>query len=284
MATLIICPVCETRYEIKAAFPPEGRKVRCTKCSHVWQAMPASAGAQAPAPQAAPAPQVPPQAQVLQAQVPQAQVPQAQVPQAPAPQAPPRQAARPQAPEPPPAGQVPPPQAAPPPAHRVDAEYGLHDDGVAEAAEMNADAAPPPPAPVPPGGLFTKIMGARAPEAAPPPPPPQADAAFGEAGPMDVSFDAGYPEDEAGNAALADPDLVAAAFGEASHKAKAARKKPPIVAIGWGMLALIVAIVAGLFALAPSTTVSILPGAAKVYSLLGMPVGARQDGHRGAWG
>src|SRR5680860_318561 len=224
MATLIICPVCETRYEIKAAFPPEGRKVRCTKCSHVWQAMPASAGAQAPAP-----------------------------------------------------------QAAPPPAHRVDAEYGLHDDGVAEAAEMNADAAPPPPAPVPPGGLFTKIMGARAPEAAPPP-PPQADAAFGEAGPMDVSFDAGYPEDEAGNAALADPCLVAAAFGEASHKAKAARKKPPIVAIGWGMLALIVAIVAGLFALAPSTTVSILPGAAKVYSLLGMPVGARQDGHRGAWG
>src|SRR5665648_565642 len=131
MATLIICPVCETRYEIKAAFPPEGRKVPCTNCSHVWQALPASAGAQAPAPPAA--------------------------------------------------CQVPPPQAAAPPAHLVDAEYGLHDDGVAEAAEMNADAAPPPPAPVPPGGLFTKIMGARAPEAAPPP-PPQADAAFGEAG------------------------------------------------------------------------------------------------------
>jgi len=103
---------------------------------------------------------------------------------------------------------------------------------------------------------------------------------------MDVSFDAGYPEDEAGNAALADPDLVAAAFGEASHKAKAARKKPPIVAIGWGMLALIVAIVAGLFALAPSTTVSILPGAAKVYSLLGMPVGAQGlafEGVRYGW-
>ena len=40
MATLIICPVCDTRYETKAVFPPEGRKVRCSKCSHVWQAQP----------------------------------------------------------------------------------------------------------------------------------------------------------------------------------------------------------------------------------------------------
>ena len=43
MATLIICPACGTRYQIKAAFPPEGRKVRCAKCSHVWQAQPAEA-------------------------------------------------------------------------------------------------------------------------------------------------------------------------------------------------------------------------------------------------
>src|SRR5215813_9513537 len=67
MATLIICPVCETRYEVKAAFPPEGRKVRCSKCGHVWQAQPvASAPEPAPAvaaplaqpfaPKAAPAP------------------------------------------------------------------------------------------------------------------------------------------------------------------------------------------------------------------------------------
>ena len=38
MATLIICPTCETRYETAAVFPPEGRKVRCSKCGHVWQA------------------------------------------------------------------------------------------------------------------------------------------------------------------------------------------------------------------------------------------------------
>src|SRR6185312_6601390 len=40
MATHIICPACETRYETKAVFPPEGRKVRCSKCGHVWQAQP----------------------------------------------------------------------------------------------------------------------------------------------------------------------------------------------------------------------------------------------------
>src|SRR5262245_28587391 len=40
MATLISCPNCGTCYEVKAAFPPEGRKVRCYKCGQVWQAQP----------------------------------------------------------------------------------------------------------------------------------------------------------------------------------------------------------------------------------------------------
>jgi predicted Zn finger-like uncharacterized protein len=46
MATQIICPVCETRYEVKAAFPPQGRKVRCSKCGHVWQAQPVASVAE----------------------------------------------------------------------------------------------------------------------------------------------------------------------------------------------------------------------------------------------
>jgi hypothetical protein len=155
------------------------------------------------------------------------------------------------------------------------------------------------------GGLFAKIMGKRAtppadgpPDMAPPPPPemppPPPDATFGTAAPQgdsvftDASFDAGYPEAEEQDAALADPDLVAAAFGEAppKGKAKASGKPLPIVAIGWGVLALLVAIVVGLFALAPGTTVSLLPGAAKVYSLLGMPVGAEGlafEGVRYGW-
>ncbi len=38
MPTIIICPACETRYEIAAELPPKGRKVRCSKCDHTWQA------------------------------------------------------------------------------------------------------------------------------------------------------------------------------------------------------------------------------------------------------
>ncbi len=35
---IIECPNCETRYEIPVELPPEGRKVRCSSCNHVWQA------------------------------------------------------------------------------------------------------------------------------------------------------------------------------------------------------------------------------------------------------
>ncbi len=34
---IITCPTCATRYEAAAnAFEPDGRKVRCTSCSHTW--------------------------------------------------------------------------------------------------------------------------------------------------------------------------------------------------------------------------------------------------------
>jgi predicted Zn finger-like uncharacterized protein len=36
MATILICPRCGTRYETPAVIPPEGRKVRCSRCTHVW--------------------------------------------------------------------------------------------------------------------------------------------------------------------------------------------------------------------------------------------------------
>jgi len=143
------------------------------------------------------------------------------------------------------------------------------------------------------GGLFGKLMGRTKSEPAAPPPEiaPPADVArppAGMAAPADApgaygdaSFDAGFPDagfpdtGEGTDAALADPDLVAAAFGESAQKAKAPRKKPPVLAIGWGLLALIIVSVLGLFFLAPQTTVSILPGASSLYSMLGMPVGAQ---------
>src|SRR4029079_2679063 len=58
MATVIICPSCGTRYEIAAIIPPEGRKVRCSKCSHIWQARPMPPMPEMPV--AAPRNEVPP--------------------------------------------------------------------------------------------------------------------------------------------------------------------------------------------------------------------------------
>jgi len=164
-----------------------------------------------------------------------------------------------------------------------DADFGTDDALAEQVARMNADAMPPPPPPQPEkkGGLFAKIMGKREAEPTPEPPPPpppmeQAEASYVPPGSEDASFDARYSEDEDQDAALADPELVAAAFGEAPpKKAKAPRKRLPIVTIGWGILALILALVVGLFVLAPSATVSMLPGAARVYSLFGMPVGTQ---------
>jgi len=39
---ILECPNCDTNYEIPVELPPEGRKVRCVSCQHIWQAMPAS--------------------------------------------------------------------------------------------------------------------------------------------------------------------------------------------------------------------------------------------------
>ncbi len=35
---ILECPKCETRYEIPGDLSPEGRKVRCASCQHVWKA------------------------------------------------------------------------------------------------------------------------------------------------------------------------------------------------------------------------------------------------------
>ncbi|MEM7621009.1 MAG: MJ0042-type zinc finger domain-containing protein [Pseudomonadota bacterium] len=42
--TVLECKNCGTCYETSAALPPEGRKVRCAKCSHIWHAMPQEDG------------------------------------------------------------------------------------------------------------------------------------------------------------------------------------------------------------------------------------------------
>src|SRR5262245_30892909 len=157
MATFLICPACGTRYEIKAALPPEGRKVRCSKCAHVWQAFPVQAAPIAPAPQPPPTfrPAAPPMPQ-------------------PAPQPPPRPASAnsgmgafpgmsPSQPAPP---VFPPPQAA-------------ETDLAAQLARINTEAIaepePEPPAPEKRGGIFSRLTRKREPVPPEPPAPTPSD-------------------------------------------------------------------------------------------------------------
>jgi predicted Zn finger-like uncharacterized protein len=212
MATLLICPVCDTRYETQAVFPPEGRKVRCSKCGHVWQAKPVtaeSAAAARPAPQVSQA-AVQPQRQARQAPPPPQPMPQ--------PQARPR------------------PSAAP-----------------ANAVPRNFPAAPPPQ--VPPN-LNERVAGP----------------------PADAEFDAGG--DGGAQVGQMNAEDVAAAFpgglpgtlaGDREERRKS--RKASAVTLGWLVLALVVAGVLGAFVFAPKAVTSVLPGATRIYDMLGIQVG-----------
>ena len=275
MATLIICPVCDTRYETKAVFPPEGRKVRCSKCSHVWQAQPVTAPPE-PAVQMAPRP---PQPQPQPA-------PAATPPQPPAP------------PQPAPAVNVamrgfagiaapsPEPRYTPP----TDAELA------AQVAEINAEAMAESPVAAPPekrGGIFARLAGR-----SPAPPPPQQDAAMedasmgdsdlADAGMMDASMGNGMADASMGDAGLTDAALGIdpALAAQALPEERAPSRLPSVVTLGWLVLALIVAGVIGTLAFAPSTVMSVLPGAARLYALFGVPVGSHGlafEGVRYGW-
>jgi predicted Zn finger-like uncharacterized protein len=272
MATLIICPACGTRYETQAVFPPEGRKVRCSKCAHVWQATPVTAAPAeaavrpAVAPQPAAAPKAPPPPQPAAAPVNVAMRGFAGIAQ-PAPQA------APMAPPPP-----------PPPEEDIAAQVArMHEEAMAEA-----------PAPEKRGGIFARLGRSRA--AAPAAAPAAtgiADASMGEAsmgngampgaGMGEAMFDAGMGDASMGDAELGiDPALAAQAFPD-EHPST---RKPSIVTIGWLVLALVVGGVIGTFVLAPSAVLSVLPGASRLYALFGAPVSAQGlafEGVRYGW-
>jgi len=244
--TVIICPACGTRYEIAAEIPPEGRRVRCSKCAHVWQA---KAVVEAPraapgAPGAAPKPRAP---------APRPAAPPRPAPAGPRPAAPPRPA---------PAAKAPPPR-----------------PGAAPPAQ---------PAKPPPGGFFPKPANGAPPLGNRTPPPPKPNIPFGS----DEDFQPDVPGNGGGatpisswsstegsgadlgsyNAgALINPEAEAAANVSIAGEGKK-RKLPPPVAIGWGALVLFLLIIAALVAMAPKTVVSMLPGANRLYAMLGSPV------------
>jgi len=268
--TVIICPACNTRFETAAVIPPTGRKVRCSKCGNVWQAM---------------AVVEPAKPTVITAPT--------------APAAGPRPA--PVMPRPAPA--APPPAAAPRPAPTE-----------------------PRPAPSGPGSPMGRFPGAPIPQSAPaapgvsakpnsgalanggPAPAPSQTPAAKRSGPLFSTDDDMQPDshgDGAGLAgmggnslggdqaqdlgsynagALVNPDAGLATNIPIAEGRK--RRLPPAVAIGWGVLALLLIILAALVAMAPKTVVSLLPGSARLYAMIGMnvnPLGLTIENVRSAW-
>jgi hypothetical protein len=94
----------------------------------------------------------------------------------------------------------------------------------------------------------------------------------------DAEFEAG--EDAAAQVGQMNAEVVAGAFpgglpGDLAPDREERRKsrKASAVALGWVLLLLIVAGVLGLFVFAPKEVTSVLPGAARLYDMLGVQVG-----------
>jgi predicted Zn finger-like uncharacterized protein len=253
--TVIICPACNTRFETAAVIPPTGRKVRCSKCGNVWQAMaviepakPAVVSAPTPPPvQPRPAPMPPRRAQE------------------PRPEAAPRQ---------------PPPEPRPGSTGlgnamgRFPSQQGLAPKPTNGLRPIDR---PPPPA-KPAGPLFSTDDEMQ--------PDMRGDGSELTAG-MGANSRAGAQAEDLGGynaGALVNPDAGLATNVPIAEGRK--RKLPPAVAIGWGVLALLLIMLAAMISLAPKTVVSLLPGSARLYAMTGRPVsslGLKIDNVRSAW-
>ena len=253
--TVIICPACNTRFETAAVIPPTGRKVRCSKCGNVWQAMaviepakPAVVSAPTPPPvQPRPAPMPPRRAQE------------------PRPEAAPRQ---------------PPPEPRPGSTGlgnamgRFPSQQGLAPKPTNGLRPIDR---PPPPA-KPAGPLFSTDDEMQ--------PDMRGDGSELTAG-MGANSRAGAQAEDLGGynaGALVNPDAGLATNVPIAEGRK--RKLPPVVAIGWGVLALLLIMLAAMISLAPKTVVSLLPGSARLYAMMGRPVsslGLKIDNVRSAW-
>lgn len=234
MSTVIICPVCDTRYEIAASIPPEGRKVRCSKCTHVWQAKAEPAGAaERPA----------------------------------APELGTQPTGRPHAPAVNPAmrgfaGVVPPPRGG----------DGGHAPGHGQEPGLNGGEEPSFQRALS-NGQARSGFGVEAAQSSPVPTPSeepagQEDASFGGDAAMDEMSDWGSTA-----LAVPPPEPIGPRGGAQLGFGHTRERLPKALAIGWGLLALLLLVVISLFTLAPKAVVSALPGAARLYRAVGMPVG-----------
>jgi hypothetical protein len=135
----------------------------------------------------------------------------------------------------------------------------------------------PPPQPKPAGPLFSTDDEMQ---------PDMRSAGAGLTG-MGANSRAGAEAEDLGSynaGALLNPDAGLATNVPIAEGRK--RKLPPAVAIGWGVLALLLIMLAAMVALSPKTVVSLLPGSARLYAMMGKPVsalGVKIENVRSAW-
>jgi predicted Zn finger-like uncharacterized protein len=270
MATQIICPVCETRYEVKAAFPPEGRKARCSKCGHVWQAQP---GAKPEPTPAAAAPSAEPftvrcakcgnvwQVQAGASESKPAAAAAAPSAEAftvtPSPAVKPKLKLAPASTSPGLGGSPGVAQTAPPSSPdpsltdrlsetETDAEFDASEDLADQVAQKNAQAAEES------GGIYSTTRLSAAPLH--PPHSAMSDAVMGD----DAVFaDIGL-----------DPTPVAAMVAIENAEKRPRGQLLPII-MGWTGLGFVIVLILSALIFAPSAVTSVLPGASRLYALFG---------------
>ncbi len=270
MATFIICPACETRYETAAVFPPEGRKVRCSKCGHVWQAKgivqpePAATGLKVISKTPAPAkPLPPPAAAAKPAEKPKPKPKPATVSTvlrgfggaAAAPKVEPSLAERAAAAS----------AAAAAAAVKPDADFSADEDLAAQVERMNTEAAMAAEGVLPDekpsgGGIFARLRAKKT----PPPAPAQAPVLPEE--PTLPDEPAFAHEPTLGGVPPSEPELAALASGEAPPAVEGSSR---VVAIGWLALILCIGLIVGTLVFAKGTVLSVLPGAQRLYGMFG---------------
>jgi predicted Zn finger-like uncharacterized protein len=263
MPTVLICPNCSTRYETAAVIPPEGRKVRCSKCNTVWTAM-RDAGEAAIEPRAAAA------APSLRAAAPSPATVERAASQRLAQESPPY----------PNGGRM-----SPPPSPEDDITFRDREQDPAPDERVSSGAEEPRKANG--HGDYDASFDAAMDEE------PRSEPSVGEGAddrdpygydPYSESsygVDADAPADSghgAGRAIVAQPERDDAPreirmSSASSRKDRARRPASPLV--GWLLLLLVVGSLAALVALAPSSVVRFLPGAAPYYQALGVDVNTR---------
>lgn len=297
---LLECPSCATRYDLPAALPPNGRKVRCAKCGHVWVALPENLvnetlapepamAAPEPAPPPIPEPPPPPPEPPVEedADVVFMEDEPEPEPEPPAPERRPLMPSLPvmtRPPVTPSAEEAPvdafmedasmeeeplPPLPEPEPIPEPEPEPVPEPEPIPEPEPMAALADEPPPEPfqeeepaIPMAEWQAAAPETAAPEAGE---PAQEDASF------DVDEAADEDDDLPPMPPMSEPDAERMGIAMARRRS---RSRAP-VAIGWGVLALLLLAGLGGAYVMRADVVRALPGMAKVYAAVGVPVNIR---------